>query len=279
MTEVRRQDGNPYPPRTIHQLLAALQRKMLEDNPDAPKFLDRHDVRFRMLLRTCDSVYRGLHSEGVGAQVKHAAIFSVEEETTLWETGVLGDSNPTSLQRAVFYYIGKVCCVRGEDEQRKLGPSQFLRAENPDSYMYVEHGSKNRSGGLAQLRQENKCVSFYSLPEEAPRCLVYFMDRYLDKLPKFAFDNDVLYCRPMVKAPLEGPWYHPVPVGRNKLASMVKQMCEDAHIPPCTNHSLRATGATTLFQVSVPELFIQKTTGHKSLESLRTYERISGDQH
>ena len=58
----------------------------------------------------------------------------------------------------------------------------------------------------------------------------------------------------------------------------MKDMCTDDSLPPCTNHSLRATGATTLFQAQVPERIIQKTTGHSSLDSLRTYERISTDQ-
>ena len=197
--------------------------------------------------------------------------FSNEHEGKLWETGVLGDASPRSLQRAVFYYIGKRFCIRGGDEQRKLGPSQFLRTENPDCYTYVEHGSKNRNGGVAQLRQENKCVPCYSIPEKAPRCLVFLLDLYLSKLPKYAFEHDILYCRPKPKMPLDGPWYDPVPVGRNKLGSMDKEMCNDAEITPRMNHSLRATGATTLFQADVPERIIQKTTGHRLLDSLQTY--------
>ena len=278
VAEVRRQDGKPYPPKTIHQLLAALQRKMLDKKPDTPKFLDRHECGFRDLMRTCDSVYRDLHSKGIGTDVRHTLTFSVEDEEKLWVTGVLGDASPKSLQRAVFYYIGKRFCVRGGEEQRKLGHSQFQRTERPDSYTYVEHGSKNRSGGLAQLRQENKCVPCYSIPDKAPRCLVFLLDLYLRKLPKYAFEHDVLYCRPKIKMPLDGPWYDPVPVGRNKLGSMVKEMCENAGIAPRTNHSLRATGATALFHADVPERIIQKTTGHRSLDSLRTYERISTEQ-
>ena len=46
-----------------------------------------------------------------------------------------------------------------------------------------------------------------------------------------------------------------------------------------TNHSLRATGATAMFQANMPEKIIQKTTGHRSLEALRSYERISTQQH
>ena len=60
---------------------------------------------------------------------------------------------------------------------------------------------------------------------------------------------------------------------------MVSDMCEDAGIPRRTNHSLRATGATTLFQSNVPEKIIQKTTGHCSLQALRMYEHTSEEQH
>ncbi len=38
-----------------------------------------------------------------------------------------------------------------------------------------------------------------------------------------------------------------------------------------TNHSLRATGASELFQAGVPEKIIKERTGHHSLEALRTY--------
>ena len=49
--------------------------------------------------------------------------------------------------------------------------------------------------------------------------------------------------------------------------------------PPKTNHSLRATGATVLFQSKVPEHIIQKTTGHRSTGALRMCERVSAEQH
>ena len=56
-------------------------------------------------------------------------------------------------------------------------------------------------------------------------------------------------------------------------------MCAEANIVGKTNHSLRATGATALFQKGVPERIIQNVTGHRSLEALRSYERISLSQH
>ena len=47
-----------------------------------------------------------------------------------------------------------------------LTPSQFVRTTEPDCFTYVEQGSKNISGCLAQLRVENKNVPCYSVPEK-----------------------------------------------------------------------------------------------------------------
>lgn len=281
VAEVRKQNGAPYPPRSIQLILSALQREMLDKNPEVPKFMDQSVTVYRGLHRTCDSVYRELHKQGIGATVRHTAVFSVEEENKLWEAGVLAITSPKALQRAVFFYVGKFFCIRGGDEQRKLGPSQFKRLENPDCYVYTEHGSKNRSGGLAQLKVDNKSVPCYSVPDKVPKCLVFLLDFYLAKLPPYATKEDVLYCRPKSKVPADetSPWYEAVAIGKNSLGAFVKDICKDGGLPPRSNHSLRATGATTMFQANVPEKIIQTTTGHRSIDGLRRYERISTEQH
>ena len=80
VTEARKQNGEPYPPRTMHQILAGLQCHMLEITPNAAKFLDTNNTAFRELQGTCDTIYRKLHSQGVGTTVKHTATFTAEEE-------------------------------------------------------------------------------------------------------------------------------------------------------------------------------------------------------
>ena len=42
---------------------------------------------------------------------------------------------------------------------------------------------------------------------------------------------------------------------------------------------MRASGATAMFQKNIPERVIQNVTRHRSLHSLRAYERISTSQH
>ncbi len=279
LMEVRKQDGQCYPPRSLHRLLSALQRQMLELNYLAPKFLDRSKTEFRPIHGACNSVFHKLHSEGIGTSRHHTPIITDEEEEQLWSTGVFGQENPKQLQRTVFYYIGKRFCVRGAEEMRKLGPSQFKRTLDPDCITYIEHGSKNNAGRASDLRHENKQVPAPAVG--GPRCIVSLLGFYLSKLPLYAFQKDVLFLRPKKTASKdEGcAWYENVPTGKNTLATMVKSLCEDGGLPGKTNHSLRASGATAMFQNNIPERVIQKVTGHRSLESLRAYERISVDQH
>ena len=46
-----------------------------------------------------------------------------------------------------------------------------------------------------------------------------------------------------------------------------------------TNHSLRASGASALFQAGIPEKIVQERTGHRSIKALRMYERTTTEQH
>ena len=75
------------------------------------------------------------------------------------------------------------------------------------------------------------------------------------------------------------PWYSSQPWGENKLATMVKSMFSKIGISGKTNHSLRATGASQMFQAGVPEKIVQERTGHRSTEALRMYERTTTTQH
>ena len=128
VAEVRNKRGEPYLPKSIHQLLAGLQRYMLDKNPGAPKFLDKQETCFREIRGTCDTVYRDLCSKGVGAEVHHTPIFTAEEEAKLWQLEILTIKNPKGLQRAVFFYIGKCFCIRGGQEQRSPWSIKFQMA-------------------------------------------------------------------------------------------------------------------------------------------------------
>ena len=99
------------------------------------------------------------------------------------------------------------------------------------------------------------------------KCHVKILDKYLRVLPADARSKDVFYLKPLKHVPSEAdaPWFSSVPIGRNKLNGLLKEMCAEAGIMGnFSNHSLRAYGATTLFQSSISKKLIQQRTGHQT---------------
>ena len=282
VVETRKESGEKYPPRTIYQLLSGLYCYVSIVNPDedVPQFCSNKSI-FRRLNRTLDNLFKELRKEGIGEDSKHRDPLSKQEINRLWETGVLGISTPNQLLNTVFFTAGLYCCLRGGEEHRSLRFSHFKRTSNPDVWTYTEQASKNRPGGLAHLKTEHKTVPIYAIPSAGEHCPIFILDLYLSKVPEEAITKDsAFYLRPVEK-PNEGvqPWFTNQVVGKNKLNGMVKMMCEAAGLSPKTNHSLRATSATEMFQAGVPEKVIQKISGHRSTDALRLYQRISDEQH
>ncbi len=59
----------------------------------------------------------------------------------------------------------------------------------------------------------------------------------------------------------------------------VPRLCSSAGIEGYkTNHSLRVTAATRLYQAGVNEQLIMKRIGHRSIEGIRLYKRVSDIQ-
>ena len=83
-----------------------------------------------------------------------------------------------------------------------------------------------------------------------------------------------LYLRPRQKF-TPSVWYCDQPYGKNKIANTVKDICSKSGIEGnFTNHSLRATSASRMYQCNVPEQVIKEVTGHRS-DCVRVYKCTS----
>ena len=192
-----------------------------------------------------------MRENGIGVEHKRAAIITTDVESKLWEAGVIGCHSPQALLHAVFFYNGKNFCLRGVNEHQNLRFSQIYRSTSPTKYTYVEFGSKNRNGGVADC-SEGKVVSIVST--NTPFCHVSILDNYMEKLPLDEITPDTkFYLNPLPFTPLGSrPWYFADAYPRKKLQGMLKLMCKEARIEGnFTNHSLRATGTTALFDAGV----------------------------
>jgi len=283
VAETRKADGSQYTPRSLKMLLSAIQRHLRKINPKIQINIFQDPV-FRPLKNVCDSVFKRLHSSGIGTEIKSTPVLSRNDEDVLWDTGVMSFDNPAGLLNAVFFYNGKNFCLRGGVEHRGLKISQLQReVENINGkmvacYVYTECGSKNNQGGFASLEQTNKVVRQHEVEQE--RCHVKILDKYLQVLSPESKESDGFYFKALSEVPSDPsmPWFTNVPVGKNTLGAMMKKMCANAGLQKYTNHSLRAYGTSTLFQANIPEKLIQQRTGHRSVEALRQYERTSSAQ-
>ena len=175
VTETRTLNGENYPPRTLYSLLTGVLRHMRAQNPSYPNFLDRKNPAFSELTTVLDNLFKTLRCSGVGAKATHTEGITSDEEDKLWETNVLNIDTPLGLLWCVFFYNGKCFCLRGGQEHRELKLSQLQRCRGPDKYLYSENSSKNRKGGLSEIRLEHKTVSTFANPEAGNRCHVFLL--------------------------------------------------------------------------------------------------------
>ena len=121
-------------------------------------------------------------------------------------------------------------------------------------------------------KKQPKQVVQYANDIHPERCLVRLYKMYVSKCPVDRPDG-AFYLKPLAK-PTQTCWYQKTPVGHNTLQKTVSRLCDsagfDGHF---TNHSLRATSATRLFEAKVDEQLIMQRTGHVS-SAVRAYKRV-----
>ena len=232
--------------------------------------------------------YRELHADGVGTKRKQAEVISRDEEEQLWQSGILSSKSPQSLLRAVFYLNGINFVLRGGEEHRKLKISQlsFLDVPNPDSagemircVQYTEYGSKNRPGGSHQRNQDNKVVTQFAKPELGDKCHVFLLELYLSKLPDSALQRDIFYMKAKARIPDSpgDPWYTDAPLGHNTLGKLLKEILKEGgiNVENKSNHSLRSTAISRMYENKVPAKLIMERSGRLSVGGLLSYERTT----
>ena len=277
--EARRKDGEFYPPNTVRNILAAIFRhkKANLGARNVPSLVNKkeREINYPRLHNAMDGHFKQLRCMGVGVQHTRAQVITLEDENKLWSMGILGTHSPKSLLNTVFFYNGKNFMLRGVEEHFSLRFGQLVRRSAPVRYTYFEHGSKNHQGGVADST-DGKVVTV--VQEQGGHSHVTFLNFYMSKLPPSCIAaNKPFYLQPLPFTPTGSrPWFLEDRVGKVKVKGMVKQMFQEAEIEgKFTNHSLRATGATALFDANVPEAIIQKRSGHSSTKALRMYERMT----
>ncbi|XP_028418023.1 uncharacterized protein LOC114542762 [Dendronephthya gigantea] len=279
--EVRKSDGSKYPPNTLYGIIAAIQH-FLKGKGKQVRLLN--DDKFEYLRNALDAVMKESASAGLGLTRKQGEVITLREEEQLWEKGVLGDSQPQQLLDTLVYLFGIHFALRGGNEHRRLRAdnSQIIKGVDKETGLhyleYREDVSKTNAGGIKDRKLKRKVTRAYENKENKKRCIVRLYDKYVSLCPSVGAESSTAFYRTALKCPKPNCWYSSVPVGHNKLASTVKRLCEQAGLSGYrTNHSLRATAATRMYDKGVDEQLICEKTGHRS-DAVRAYKRTSSEQ-
>lgn len=279
MLEAKKANGDSYPPATIRNLLSGINRELTKNKIDVA-MLDKSDRRFQELHLTLDTISGELHRAGIGVKKESAKVITLEDEDKCWKEGTLGTSSPKTLQHTVFFYLGLYFVLRGVQEQHDMLLSQLQRVPSDYAvytedvyYLYTEFISKNNMHKFTDPRSKNKVVRCYAKPG-SDRCLVKLLDTYIQLLPA---DSTHLYMRPRSTFPLE-PAYCRQRVGINTIKKFVAEITtalgDDSGY---TNHCLRATSVSRMYNAGIPEKMISEKSGHRSIEGLCAYEHTSDE--
>ena len=238
------------------------------------------DDRFIQIQNTIDNVMKELSKEGIGAEKKQAEIISIEEEKKLWDDCILGVDTPDKLVNTLLYVIDLNFALRGGEEHRNLchGPNSQLKilinSNGKKSLQYIESSSKCNQGGLKDMNKKKKCWKVQESEASEVRCPIYIYEKYISHCPKPLEDVSGFYLRPLC-SPKGDIWFARQPMGRHKLSNVVKEKCARGKLSGYrTNHSLRSTAATRLYEAEVDEQLITEITGHTS-NAVRNYKRTS----
>jgi hypothetical protein len=279
LCEAKKVDGTDYPADTVHSLVICLQLFM-DTRGQQYKFLS--DPLFQQIRNTLDNVMKERTRNHVGGPKKQAQIITTEEESSLWECGTLGSDTPDKLLHTMLYLIGLNFALRGGEEHRNLraGPSSQISVaedEHGRHLVYREDVSKTMQGGLKHRKVEGKRVLAYANTQNPERCIVRLYETYMLHCPQFPRQTDAFYLKPLAKASGD-VWYAKQCVGRHKLASVVADICRKGGLSGFrTNHSLRSTSATRMYDAGIDEQLICEITGHRS-NAVRNYKRTNTAQ-
>lgn len=276
--EIRKKNGDRYPGNTLVSILSGLQALI---NAAQNVNINFFNSTNKKITNALDTNMKISAKSGVGLHKNSSEVISRQEEETLWEAGQLGSDNPTQLLNTLFYMNGLHFAMRGGDEHRSLQLNQFEIVEKIGELpklIYKENTSKTFNGGLKHRQLEANVKEHSSNITNPSKCHVQLYKKYLSMRPKNARSD--FYLKPLKQISKEGHGYTASAVwGHNKLKNIVSNMCTKAGIiGRKTNHSLKATCATRLFQAGIDEQIIMAKTGHRSTKGVRAYKRMDENQ-
>ena len=186
-------------------------------------------------------------------------------------------ASPQSLQDKVQFDIRFYFVRRANENIDKFTKKTFiLELDANTGIRYIKKNIDEQTKNH-QLDTEMINASMPELPN-SDRCPVNNFLTYLSKLhPRCEY----LWQQPKkIEDALHSEiWYKPAKIGPNPLSGYMSRISHDADLSKVyTNHSIRSTATTFLGRANFSPKQIMSVTGHRSLNSLAVYQKVSQNE-
>ena len=224
--EIRKKDGNNYESDSLRVMQAVLHRYLVEKK--YPKSI-MDDIVFDKSIKTLEGKARLLRQSGMGKRPNASQAITRDEEDELWRCGKLGMSNPVSLLHTIWYLNIQHFGQRGQQEHASVTIENFQRKTNESFLVYIEYfepPNKTRQHGLhPNLRITNP--KMFEIPGNE-KCPVKIFDFYVSKRPSVLQKTGRFYLSPksVFSNDVDEPWFKSVPIGKNKIATFMKEISQ-----------------------------------------------------
>lgn len=276
---VRQKNGSEYEPCSLRSFMSSFERLLKKHSYGFSLVSSFEFGRMRELLK-CKQ--KDLKKQGKGNKPRTADQLSDSELTALYEKKELGDHTPGAMLNTLWLNNTTQFGMRGgASEHRALcwgDVTLCLDAEVNQEYLeYNERQTKTRTGeNLNNVRLTKP--KMYATGNN--NCPVQLYKKFANKRPDSMNTPDSpFYLAPVTHNPhprFDEQWFLTAPVGRNKLANLLKVMVERADLPSreykrLTNSSVRKRLCQTLMNNGVEDTMAIHITGHKNPQSLNSY--------
>ncbi|KAE8605854.1 hypothetical protein XENTR_v10015349 [Xenopus tropicalis] len=230
----RKQDGSEYEPGTLRGILGSLDRHFEKSNYPYAIYRSR-DTKFRKTVKAMKEKQSYLKKMGKGNHPHHTEPLTEREIELLYTSGTIGMHSPAALLHMLFFNIGLHFSLRAMEQHSLMWGEIVLKADS-QGRKYLEYTKKLFSGrNSGKLHpSETMKMQIYESPEQPDRDVVRAYEKYaLERPEKMKRKEAPFYLTPQSDCrPGYACWYKSLPMGENRIRSIMKNLKAAAKLPP-----------------------------------------------
>jgi hypothetical protein len=273
--DMRKADGEMYKTSSLENFRYGLNRYL-----KAPPFLKTFDIikdhEFYPANESFKTALAELKNAGKGGVDHYPAIEDCDLKK-LYSSIHLCPETPSGLLNKVQLDIRLYFCRRGVENMTEMTKDTFSIEVDPNSGLRYVKKAKDELIKNRRAKEKEMFGGYMTENRDSPLCPVRSFEKYIEKLHP---ENGRLWQRPRESyTENDAVWYTKQPLGKDSLSSFMSKLSKSCGLSKIyTNHSLRATGTSILFKRNFADSQIMVITGHKSVNSLAVYHRVSDQE-